>query len=73
MLCFHSSCISACMTSSELCGRWMAIWPSASASSWVFFFFSSEESSDAWGTMRRTRNSRATPREIEPMTARGPR
>ncbi len=32
MLCFHSSCISACMTSSELCGRWMLIWPSASPS-----------------------------------------
>jgi len=86
MECFQDSCISACMTSRELCGRWMEIWPARSASSLDFpLVFAPAIASDvadasdvvgsgaSCGTILRTRNSRATPKEIDPMTARGPR
>lgn len=98
ILCFHSSCISACMTNKELWGRWIDIWPWASAAAVISFLRSiffcgifpvpagsgsitsvlllgicTSSSASSWGTIFLTRNSRATPRESEPITARGPR
>lgn len=98
ILCFHSSCISACMTNKELWGRWIDIWPWASAAAVISFccflfccgFFpvlsdsgsitsvllleaSTSSSAPSWGTIFLTRNSRATPKDSEPITARGPR
>jgi len=72
MQCFQPSCMSACMTRRELCGRWMEIWPAMSGSKSDERLAMLEESK-LGGRMRRTRNSRVTPREREPITARGPR
>jgi hypothetical protein len=49
----------------------MAIWPA-----WSGLVLLLEEEvvvSSSWGRMRRTRNSRVTPSERDPMTGRGPR
>ena len=75
--CFHSSCISACITKSELCGRCMAIWPSASALLSSLFlgevFGALVGSSWSLLMILRTRNSLDTPRLRLPIIARGPR
>ena len=76
MACFHSSCISACITKRELCGRWIEIWPWVSAAVRVELVVGVGEAvlgGESGGTMRRTRNSRSTPRDRLPMTQRGPR
>ena len=74
MACFHSSCISACITRRELCGRWIEIWPWVSADVRVEVGLGvGVLGGESGGTMRRTRNSRSTPRDRLPMTQRGPR
>ena len=78
MACFHSSCISACIISKELCGRWIEIWPWLSAAvrvkvCLVVVVMLGVLGGESGGTIRLTRNSRSTPRERLPMTQRGPR
>jgi hypothetical protein len=76
-LCFQASCMSACMTRRELWGRWSEIWPARSGLLGLGLELGvgeeEEEEEESWGTMRRTRNSRVTPSEREPIMGRGPR